>query len=190
MCQSLYVWNVFPVCCQLTPETVWASTSTGLEQILPQCFLLRSSKSSASPSPVTSPSSNQAVLQAADGRGQLMKIWRSFGGNIIEDLLSSAAPKTWKSGGGWRISSVTHFDLCVCKNNSAWMQWWYSTLISNYTLEVNVLPHYIYIRVHRCKVTALFNTLFVLPNKVFYIINNSGNRSQVWRGLEPLGENC
>lgn len=62
----LYVWKVFLVYWDLTPETVWASMSTGFEQILVRCFLLKSLKSSESPSLETSPSSNQAVVQAAE----------------------------------------------------------------------------------------------------------------------------
>lgn len=65
---SLYVWKVFLVCCDLIPATVWASMSTGLEQILVQCFLLKSLRSSESPFPEAPPSSNQAVLQAAEGK--------------------------------------------------------------------------------------------------------------------------
>lgn len=67
--RSLYVRKVFLACWDWSPETVWASMSTGWEQILVQCFLLRSLRSSESPSLVTSPSSNQAVSHAAGGEG-------------------------------------------------------------------------------------------------------------------------
>lgn len=60
-----YMWKVFLVCWDLIPETVRASMPTGSEQILATRVLLRSFKSSESPSPVTSASSNQAVSQAA-----------------------------------------------------------------------------------------------------------------------------
>lgn len=60
-----YMWKVFLVCWDLIPETVRASMSTGSEQILATCILVKSFKSSESPSPVTSASSNQAVSQAA-----------------------------------------------------------------------------------------------------------------------------
>lgn len=62
-----YVWKVLLACCDLIPETVWASMSTGSEQIRDACIFLKSFKSSESPSLVTSASSNQAVSQAAEG---------------------------------------------------------------------------------------------------------------------------
>ena len=63
----VYMWKLFPVCWDLIPDTVSASMSTGPEQIRVPCLLLRSVRSSESPSLETSPSSNQAVSQAAGG---------------------------------------------------------------------------------------------------------------------------